>query len=162
MRIPRYLLLTLTILVAIGSAPAAKAQPNTDGPRIHIVYMGGNDCPPCVAWRAFDLPKLQKTESFKTVKFSFVVKTIKSPVPASFFLPAEVKPYKEKLDYASGGTVGSPHFAILVDDKVYDYFFGTKPAEHIEQMIVAIRTNSEYPHKRCVKLDSQRRCEAGG
>jgi hypothetical protein len=154
------LFLTLAAALLVCITPAS-AQQDTAGARIHIVYMGGNDCPPCVSWRATELPKLQKTEAFKTVKFSFVVKTIMSPVPASFFLPADVKPYKEKLDYASGGTGGSPHFAILVNDQVYDYFFGTKPAEHIEKMIVAIRTNSEYPHKRCVKLDAQRHCAGG-
>ncbi len=36
-----------------------------DAPRIHIIYMGGDDCPPCVAWRSNELPKLRQTKAFR-------------------------------------------------------------------------------------------------
>ena len=47
--------------------------------------------------------------------YSFVNKPILSGVPGLFLLPDEVKPYKAVLDEASGGNMGSPHYAILVD-----------------------------------------------
>jgi hypothetical protein len=140
-------------------APLAWAQTSFDPPRIHIVYMGGNDCPPCVAWRTGELPKLQQSEAFKAIKFSYVHKSISSPVPAWFFLPTEVKPYKDKLDYASARKSGSPHFAVLVDDEVYDYYFGTRSADDVESMIVAIQKGTKYPYKRCLKLNDKRGCE---
>ena len=50
-----------------------------------------------------ELPKLRKTQAFQSIQFSSVTKLIRSPVPLSVFLPSEVKPYKDKLDKASGG-----------------------------------------------------------
>ena len=29
---------------------------------VHLIYFGGPDCPPCVAWRQDELPKLEKTD----------------------------------------------------------------------------------------------------
>lgn len=125
------------------------AQTQNTKPEVHVIYLGGNDCPPCVAWRAVDFPKLQKTEVFKQVKFSFVTKAIKSPVPSTFFLPSEVKPFKEKLDIASNGRSGSPQFAVLIDGEVFDYFHGTRSAEEFEQMLLAIRNGGQYPFQAC-------------
>lgn len=53
------------ILVSISCVSLA-----VDPPSIHIVYLGGPDCPPCVAWRATELPKLEKTTAFQSVKFT--------------------------------------------------------------------------------------------
>lgn len=121
---------------------------------IHMVVMGGNDCPPCVAWRGFELPKLEKTAVFKAIRFSYVTKAIGSPVPSSMFLPDEVKPYKARLDEASAGKAGSPHVAIIVNGEIYDYYRGTRTAEEIVQMILAIKEGLKYPFRRCLKLDS--------
>ena len=127
-------------------------------PRIHVIYMGGDDCPPCVAWRANELPKLQKSEIFKSVRFTFVVKSIRSPVPSTMFLPADVVPYKEKLDRASDRRAGSPHFAILVDDEVYDYYFGTRSSEQMVHMLSAVLHREPYPFTRCLRLGTGGRC----
>jgi hypothetical protein len=129
------------------------------GPKkIHIVYMGGNDCPPCRAWRANELPKLQQIESFKRTRFSYVEKLIHSGVPPSLFLPSEVKPYKDKLDAASNGLVGSPQVAILVDGEIYDYYFGTRTAADMDRMLRAIYGGKPYPFKRCLKRKTQETC----
>lgn len=122
-------------------------------PPIHIVYMGASDCPYCLEWTRNELPKLRKTQAFQSIQFSSVTKMIRSPVPMALFLPAEVKPYKDKLDKASGGLSGSPHFAVLVDGQVHDYFLGTRTAETFEKMIVSIQTGAPYPvESRCLQL----------
>ena len=129
-------------------------------PAIHLVWMGGNDCPPCVAWRKDELPKLQNSEAFKGVTFSYVTKVIRSPVPSSFFLPSEVKPFKEKLDYASSGRSGSPQTALIVNGEIYDYFSGVRDAAQIQTMLDAVRNDTKYPFLRCVKMSTERgKCE---
>lgn len=151
-----FLLLSVTSLVI--------AQTAIKNPDIHIVYMGGNDCPPCVAWRAVDMPKLEKTAAFKSIKFSYVWKTIGSSVPSAMFLPSEVKPYKEKLDAAGSGTRGSSQTAILVNGEVFDFYRGARSAEDIEKMILSIKSGEPYPFERCLKMYSGRNssCEVKG
>ena len=131
--------------------------------KIHLIWMGGSDCPPCENWRRFELSKLKESPEFKKIKFSYVIKTIKSPVPPTFFLPDDVKPYKNYLDDASSGRAGSPQAAVLVDGKVYDYFQGTRSAEELEKMFLAIRTDTAYPFKRCIRASKQwNQCDIAG
>ena len=125
-----------------------------DPSRIRFIHMGGNDCPPCVVWRGLELPKLEKSANFQQSKFSYVTKTIKSPIPSEIFLPAEVKPLKTKLEYASGGTSGSPHQVLIVNDEVYDYWFGARDAHVIEAKIASIINGTKYPDERCTRMRS--------
>ncbi len=125
------------LYLAITVLPAHAREP-VSPERIQFIHMGGDDCPPCKAWRLSELPKLKESPVFSKITFSYVRKTIQSPVPASFFLPEEVKPLKEKLDYASGGQSGSPHQVIIVDGEVFDYWFGAKDANQIEQALVSL------------------------
>jgi hypothetical protein len=129
--------------------------------RIRFIHMGGNDCPPCRVWRAVELPKLQQSPAFHSVRYSYVTKTVGSPVPSEAFLPDEVKPLKAKLDYASGGRNGSPHQVIVVDGEVFDYWFGDKSAEQIEAALAALVEGTRYPHRRCIKRTGlkDRSCE---
>jgi len=139
-------------LVACGAAAAE--------PQIHIIYMGGNDCPPCRAWRATELPKLQTTDAFRKIRFTYVDKLIGSAVPPALFLPADARPYKAQLDEPGNRIVGSPQTAVIVDGKVFDYYWGTRNAEEIETMIASILRGSRYPFERCVKRETQRKCAA--
>ena len=151
----RFSLFAILILFhgEIAFAQSAATVQAVSKPRVHLVVMGGNDCPPCVAWRQFELPKLQKTEVFNAVTFDYVTKGIRSSVPSSIFLPANVKPYKELLDIANAGNPGSPQVALLVDGKVYDYYFGTRTAEVVEKMLLAASNGTPYPmEKRCLEL----------
>ena len=150
-RVTRYGALLAAFLATCLAPAAVLAQRPAGSPDIHIVYMGGNDCPPCVAWRREQLPKLEQTEAFKAIRFTYVVKSIKSTVPASFLLPADVRPYKDKLDTASGGLSGSPQFAVLVNGEVYDYYSGTRAAPDMVTMIDAIRQGKKYPYPRCLQ-----------
>ena len=141
----------LTIVTLAGDVALGQGVPAARD--IYMVYMGGNDCPPCVVWRSLELPKLRQSETFKSIRFTYVVKVIRSPVPPSFFLPEEVKPYKKKLDFASSGQGGSSQTAIIVDGEVYDYYYGYRTAAEVEQMIAAIRSGSQYPFNRCLKVN---------
>ena len=153
---------SLVVLVNAASFPTF-AQPALQAPAVRLVWMGGADCPPCVAWRALERPKLQKSAEFKGVTFSYVPKVIRSSVPPGFFLPTEVKPHKEKLDYASSGRGGSPQAALLVNGEVVDYFHGTRSAEQIEAMLAAVRTGGPYPFERCLKVSVRwGKCEIPG
>ena len=152
-----------TIIFLSGSLGMAKdipvdaEKPIAVKPKVHLIYMGGNDCPPCVEWRQSELPKLQKTAAFKEIEFDYVMKSIRSSIPLSLFLPKAVKPYKDLLDKASGGSGGSPQFALLVDGRIYDYFFGTRDADTMELMLQAALTGSPYPlplPQRCLQLAS--------
>ena len=150
---------TALAVLLLACSASAFAQSVADRPRVHIVYMGGNDCPPCRTWRSVELPELKKTEAFNNIKFSWVIKSIASPVPPSFLLPTDVKPYKDKLDAAGGGNGGSPQFVVLVNDEVHDFFFGTKSAVEIEKIITAIHEGRPYPFSRCVKRGPGWKCE---
>jgi hypothetical protein len=149
--------LAAIVLVGVVQLTRAGSDPRT----VIFVHMGGNDCPPCVAWRANELPKLQTSEQFKKIRFAYVTKTVKSPVPPAMFLPAELRPFKDQLDYASGGRGGSPHQAFIVDGKVYDYWFGPQSADEIEAAVNAILNGTPYPHRRCLKRTGggDRSCE---
>ena len=129
--------------------------------RIRFIQMGGDDCPPCRAWRAVELPRLQQSPGFGSIWFSYVVKRISSPVPPQAYLPYDIQHLKAKLDYASGGHASSPHQVIMVDDEVYDYWFGAEPAEPIEARIAALVNGTKYPYRRCIKRSSlrNRSCE---
>lgn len=142
---------------------AAQDQVVSPSPTIRLVWMGGNDCPPCVAWRREELPKLKELREFKYVKFSYVTKTIKSAVPPRLFLPDDVSQFKEKLDSASNGISGSPQVALIVNDEVYDYFTGTRSAIDIARMIRSVQDKEPYPFVRCIKLSTKwGKCETAG
>jgi hypothetical protein len=141
----------LLLLAIVLLAQPALARDPIPPSSIRFIHMGGNDCPPCRAWRAVELPKLQQSPAFSSVGYSYVTKAVGSPVPPEVFLPDEIKPLKARLDYASGGRNGSPHQVIVVDGEVFDYWFGDKSAEQIEASIAALVHGTKYPHRRCIK-----------
>lgn len=154
---------SLVVAGLIGHIGVAHPQDAAPLPKIHLVWMGGEDCPPCVAWRRFELPKLRQSGEFQRIDFTYVIKGIGSPVPPRIFLPDEIKKYKEILDVAGAGRRGSPQVAVIVNGLVYDYFYGTRSAEDIEKMLLAIRTNVVYPFKRCLRpYPNSWSCEVSG
>lgn len=143
----------------LGLAMAASLAQAGDAPvDIHLVYMGGNDCPPCVAWRRSELPQLERKPVFAQIRFSYVTKAVRSSVPPAIFLPPEVKPLKAALDQANGGHTGSPQTALLVNGKVYDYYRGTRSADQIERMLLAVRDRTPYPFAACARLGTGNQC----
>jgi hypothetical protein len=147
---------------ALVLALPAQGAPAIQPAQIMMINMGGSDCPPCLAWRRAELPKLQAMEVFKSITFVHVEKGIQGTVPPRFFLPSEVRPLKEKLDFASGGMSGSPQVAFIVNGEVYDYYFGTRPAPDIEKMIRSILDGTPYPFQRCVQRDRRKHCVVTG
>jgi hypothetical protein len=138
--------MTATASVPVGLS--GRAAPT----RVEMIYFGGNDCPPCVAWRGVELPKLKNMEAFRNVDFTHVYKTVMSTVPGESFLPDHVKPYKSKLDAASGLNRGSAQTAIVVDGEIFDYYYGTRSADDIAARLVAIKRGGVYPYERCLEL----------
>lgn len=149
---PSVRLLTPVVWGVIGLCMLWAGVARAAEPAIHFIWMGGNDCPPCVRWRKDELPKLQAAPEFKGVRFSYVNKVIGSSVPPTIFLPDDVVPYKDQLDIASNRRVGSPQAALMVNGQVYDYFFGTRTAEQIVDMVESVRQGTAYPFPRCLKV----------
>lgn len=150
------------LLLAGWFAPWAQAQTAGAAPHIHFIWMGGNDCPPCVRWRREELPKLQASPEYKHMRFSYVSKVVSSAVPPTLFLPSEVEVFKDQLDEASNRRTGSPQAALMVNGVVHDYFFGTRTAEQIADMVEAVRMGKpgDYPFPRCLKVAKRGRdCE---
>ena len=141
-------LLFLAAVLACSSAFARKPIPPE---RIRFIQIGGDDCPVCRAWHSTELPRLQQSPAFSSIWFSYVVKSIRSSVPPQAYLPYDIQHLKTKLDYASGGRAGSPHQVIVVDDEVFDYWFGASGAEQIEARIAALVNGTKYPYRRCIK-----------
>ena len=129
------------------SAPEAVKPPH-----IHVVYFGGNDCPPCVVFRGTEFIKLQKSAAFSKMEWTYVTKAIGSGVPSSFFLPEKIKHLRDKLNEATNGNRGSAQVVILVNGEVHDVFFGSKDAAFYEQMVASVLDGkTAYPGERCVK-----------
>lgn len=146
---------------AAAGAPAVQAPPAVPVPvtstrpragKVQMIYFGGNDCPPCVAWRGLDLPKLQAMETFRQIEFTHVYKTVMSTVPSATFLPEKLRPLKEKLDVASGHNRGSSQTAIVVDGEIFDYYYGSRSADEIAPRLAAILAGGRYPYERCLEL----------
>ncbi len=151
--------LLLAPLAGFGQEAAPAAEPAAPAPlSIHVVYMGGNDCPGCVAWRATELPRLQASPVFKRIRFSMVTKLLRATVPPTFFLPDEVKPLKAMLDQANGGFGGSPQVAVVVNGELRDYYFGTRSAAQIERMVRSLERARPYPFTACMKLNKSGGC----
>lgn len=153
----------LAAAAVLWPAAGPQAQPVASRPEILFVWMGGDDCPPCVAWRRTELPQLRQSPVWQEVRFSYVVKSIRSTVPAAADLPPEVRPYKDLLDRAGAGRSGSPQAALIVDGAVYDYFTSARMAGDVERMLIAIRQGTRYPFQRCLRLGARRgECEIAG
>lgn len=103
--------------------------------RIDYVYMGGNDCPPCIAWRQTELPRLKAMPEFELLHFTYVDKSIRSPVPAAFWFPREIRHLRDPIFVASKGRTGSPLNAIVVDGRVATFWWGTWAAEDIAKTV---------------------------
>jgi hypothetical protein len=110
---------------AMVQAAGPSLQKMTLAPtRVDFVYFGAVDCPNCVGWEAYDLPKLKASALFQKVRFTKVPKLIRSPVPSTFWFPEQIKHLRDPIAEKIQGA-GSPMFAILADDKVVLAWKGT-------------------------------------
>jgi hypothetical protein len=137
-------------LTLFSATLLAQDKPKVD---IHFVSFGGSDCPPCLAWRAVELPRLKQSPAYQHITYTHVEKVISSPVPPRFFMPEAVKQYRDKLSNATSGRPGSPQSALLVNGEVFDVWSGTGiGAEDLELRINAIRAGGKYPFARCEQV----------
>lgn len=156
---PRQILKAVSTVALVAGA-CLWGGANATAQTIHLVWMGGDDCPPCAAWKRQELPRFAATPEGQSIRITGVDKPIRSSVPALEALPPDVRPYKTQLDEASAGRPGSPQMALIVNGKVYDYYFGTRSADILAEMIQAVRTGSPYPVERCLKLGARgRQCD---
>lgn len=102
---------------------------------IDLVYLGGPDCPYCMAWKAGDLPRLQAMPLYREIRFTEVVKRIADPVPPASGLPAHLAPMREEIARVIDRTRGSPMFALLVDGKGVAGGYGTRPYHEMVPVI---------------------------
>lgn len=112
-------------------------------------------------FRGTDFLKLQKTEAFSKLEWTFVTKTVGSPIPSAFFLPDRIKPMREMLLDATGSRRGSAQVVILVDGKVHDIYLGSKDADFYQVAVASILDSigkTTYPGERCLKRDSTATC----
>jgi hypothetical protein len=146
----------LSFFLPLGAAAQSSAAPS-----IQFIVFSGSDCPPCNAWQAADLPKLKAMEVYKSIQYIHANKSIRSQVPARFFLPEPIKHLKEKLDAASGGQTGSPLATLVVNGVVHDFWWGTAGSDPVlmEKKIQSILQGSPYPVPRCLEMDGQRGCK---
>ena len=116
------LCMMVLMLLAAPIASAANARPDSV---IDLVYLGGPDCPYCRRWEANELPKLQRMEEFRHIRFTHVLKRIPEPVPKPAALPDHLKPYYDQMVRQTGGRRGSPQFVLLLDGIAVGGGFGT-------------------------------------
>ena len=150
-------------LSSVHGQQASVSESSQVSKRIHVVYFGGMDCPPCEAFRAAEFPKFKSSPEFSSVDWSFVPKVIRSPVPSSFFLPTTIKPLREALVQATGGNAGSAQVVIFVDGKVHDVFFGSKDAAFYQKVVRSLENGKEaYLGERCVERAKGWACKVKG
>jgi hypothetical protein len=152
------------IMLCLAGAPALAQTAAAKPVRIDFVSIGGNDCPPCVVWRAVELPKLQALPEWQMIRYHYVTKSIQSPVPSAFFFPSETRHLQPALKEASNGWSGSPQQALLVDGKVVDYWYGTRKGDPhaLAAMIRALHEGKPLPRDTCAELDSRTTCKKPG
>lgn len=114
----------LVFFLVLCFSLAASSQ-GTRKKQIDFVYFGAHDCPSCVSWKAIDLPKLKGSSLFGQVRFTEVVKGIRSPIPSAYWFPEEIKHLREPIAEKIKGA-GSPMFAILTDGQVVASWKGTR------------------------------------
>ena len=139
----------LFAMLLLSATSVVVAQPDAVKPEIKFLYMSGTGCGPCEFWLAEELPKLQKTDVYKHIKYYTINKSIRSSVPPRFFLHNDLKPLKEELDRASGGQTGSAQTVILVNGKVYDYAFGSPAVDDLRVTFEALLAGKASPFPRC-------------
>ncbi len=162
MRMVKKIMLKALLTFATLFAPWLAIAQTNPAPKILFVVFSGSDCPPCNAWQAADLPKLKAMEVYKSIQYIHASKAIKSQVPPRFFLPESVKHLKEKFDVASGGQTGSPLAALVVNDVVHEFWYGTSGSDPVlmEKKIKSILQGSPYPIQRCIEMDGRHGCKA--
>ena len=152
---------------AIGFLLAVAALAgHAEEPVIDFVHMGDDDCPPCMYWRAMELPQLRKLPEFARLRFTHVRKSIRSTVPPASAFPPEIRHLQPALAEAANGAVGSPQQALLVDGKVVDYWIGIGAgkgdAPHIAAFVRTILAHEPPPRATCTKLATQGSCLVAG
>lgn len=127
-------------LFILGCLCFAGVDPVRAAPEIDLIYFHSVSCPSCRLWEADELPKLQASPLWSSVKFTKIAKTIKAPLPGQFWWPkavAHLYPAVAEKFEASRIKGGTPLSALLIDGKVVSFGFGTRKiaATHLLPLI---------------------------
>jgi len=120
-------------IASFGAARAAADElpPLTRSSVIDLVYLGENGCPPCRAWKALDLPKLERSPEFAQIRYTAVIKVIPAPVPPQWLLPAHLRPMRDEIVRVINRSAGAPMFALLVDGHGVSGGWGTSAYDRL-------------------------------
>jgi hypothetical protein len=104
-------------IATVGVARAADDElpPLTRSSMIDLVYLGENGCPPCRAWKALELRKLEQSPEFAQIRYTPITKVIPAPVPPQWALPAHLRPMRDEMVRVINRSSGAPMFALLID-----------------------------------------------
>jgi hypothetical protein len=97
-------------LLAAASIPAIGQA----APDLKVIYVGGQDCQPCVRWKNTHLDKWRSSSEYRRVAwFEIEPASLKEAYQARFW-PDELKPVLDQLPRKST----TPRFLIVKDGKV--------------------------------------------
>jgi hypothetical protein len=111
-----------TVLLAtavLAWKPVAAIAPESPA-RVTLVYVGAEDCPPCLAWQRSEGAAFQNSADFNRLSY----REVKSPslfdVLNDEFWPADLRGYRKAI----GREAGVPLWLVVADDKVVMQQFG--------------------------------------
>jgi len=120
----RHLLLSTPalLLAACAQTPdptvaAAKAAHHG----VTFVYIGADDCPPCLTWRKRELPKWEASATRQKVESRQILAAHYSYVSDPYYWPADLLWIKDDTQL----TRGAPQYVVAKDGKVLLRTFGT-------------------------------------
>ena len=107
------LLASILPLMAIGAVRAASD--------LTVIYVGGQDCPPCTEWKNTQKARWLASPEYKKVTWVEVESPKLKDAYKERYWPAELRPVLAELPRKTG----TPRFLIVKDGKVLSNEFGT-------------------------------------
>jgi len=117
----------LTLAPALLAAACAETRGAGEAARraahrgVTFVYVGADDCPPCLTWRKTELPKFEASPLRRDVDFHAIFAARWSYVADPYYWPAELAWLRADAELKRG----APQFVVARDGKVLLRSFGT-------------------------------------
>ncbi|MFZ5782771.1 MAG: hypothetical protein ACOY4R_21420 [Pseudomonadota bacterium] len=106
------LLASAAAALAPGSAIAA--------PELKVIYVGGEDCPPCRRWKADRKPAWLASPEYRQVTWIEIEPPKLKEAYRERYWPGDLRPILDQLPRKSG----TPRFLIVKDGRVVSNAFG--------------------------------------
>ncbi len=111
----RAFLIAGCLLASTSLAPAEAAADLT------VVYVGGEDCPPCTRWKTTQKPRWLASPEFHKVTWVEIESPRLREAYQERYWPAELRPVLAQLPRKNG----TPRFLIVRDGRIVSNRFGT-------------------------------------